>query len=525
MPPPGEFGNPICDQSTLTNKCVAYKNGDFSQIPKEGYPVWVPSETLDNSKEFHKINIKREVITDDPEDPPMEIGYYINLKEQDEHFNFDLVSTNGTHITIPSYERIHGGYSKTYKAYKESETGIVTFYYAVNDFSIVANYPKVDQVQKYHTLTYEGYKDTARSDYIREVSAQQMKEEPVFDVDGFNKRAFAQVAAMYLGGAMLAQVEANVDNALAWQVRRFVRDFNKDGTKAPLTPTNDPRWKSHSAKAKKAIELAKDKNFEREFLKSELHCNHLEYGVPGTEFTVDGDDNSITLPLGVPVTAFTGETVSAPSHYIGFGAGTYTVHYDEENGIIQMFVQHALNGRLYGDAQFPGKTLGQGDSSSGMFLGPVAKGEEYFVDPDKDGRTDVQYRADKPNDDPTKWWWPDTADFTMWQRPYEERCEPGTLESDLWQGVGNGNGEGNAFQKAFETVSILKGIILGMPCSTTWMQTDAGDDAEGFDLHEITVWSHSLMEIRPEVTKQMVLAPWWNEWECFYQDKDRTLCH
>jgi len=524
MPPPGEWGKHICDTSTPQHECRAYKNGKYSLIGKEGYPVWVPSETKDNSKEFQKINIKREIISDDPEDPPMEIAYYFDFNDQDEDFNNTGISCNGTHITIPTYNKVHAGYSKSYKAFNESETGIVTSYFAVNDFSVVADYPKVDQVQKYHTLTFNGLKDTARGDYVRNLSAKQVKKEPTFDRNGFISRAVAQVLALQRGKGIRAQVHANVDRALAWQIRRYVRDFNNTGIDKALTP-GDPRWKSHSTKAKDAIGLAKNINFQREYLKSELHCNHLEYGVPGGGFTVDGTDDTVTIPLGVPITTFTGETVVSPSHYIGFGLGTYTAHYDDKNGIFQVFFQGFLNARMYGDAKFPGNTTGQGENSSGMFLGRVSKGDDYYVDPDKDGRGDELYQATKPEADRSGMFWPDEPDLTLWQRPYNQRCSSKALKSKFWAEIGNGSGQGNSFESLYQRKRLLQGLIKGMPCSTSWMQSDYGDGTHSFDLHEITVWGHTLMEIRPSNTKEMALAPWWNEWECFYHGKERSLCH
>jgi len=72
---------------------------------------------------------------------------------------------------------------------------------------------------------------------------------------------------------------------------------------------------------------------------------------------------------------------------------------------------------------------------------------------------------------------------------------------------------------------MLKGIIKGMPCATQWMRADYGEGSHNFGPNEIGVWAHSLGEIRDDKTKEITLAPWWDEWECFYQKKDLTKCY
>jgi len=38
------------------------------------------------------------------------------------------------------------------------------------------------------------------------------------------------------------------------------------------------------------------------------------------------------------------------------------------------------------------------------------------------------------------------------------------------------------------------------------------------------VWGHFLMEVTDETTRTLGLARWWDNWECFYQDKDMGIC-
>ena len=476
QPPAGEFGEPHC----IDNVCQAYKDGQASQIGEDGYPVFVPSETIDDAKKFRKYTMPRKVFTDDPGDPVFESAWYFDLNEQDESFSMDDVVTNGTHITLPSFQKLHAGYSKKYAPFGEQETGIVTLFMADNEYSVVAQYPKVSFVEKYHTLTFNGDKDIGRGEYVERLGAQQAKKEKEFDLVDWSSKAYLQAVALFSRGTIMSQVHAAVDLALNWQIRRYV-DSYFDGyyiDAGTLNPTSSSRWASHSSKAQQAIKLAKDPNFVREHSKSEQHCKHLEQG--RGMFTVDYTANTVTIPLGSPVTIFSGEMVNAPSHYLGLNAGTLTAHYDKEKGILQLFMQGYSTSRQYPDAKFPGP-----EGFAGLYLGPVASGGDYVVDLHKDGRSDVLYSNEQPSDDQTGYLRDDIPDVTLWRHPIAQRCTEDTLSDSFWESIDVAPSANSIFDTLLATRDLLKGTIHGMACATSWMKTDYGEGSHGMDANEI----------------------------------------
>mmetsp|Transcript_48715 Transcript_48715/g.54497 ORF Transcript_48715/g.54497 Transcript_48715/m.54497 type:complete len:661 (-) Transcript_48715:333-2315(-) len=528
QPPAGEFGKMYCNDDTHDHTC----EGKKGLIGKDGYIVWSPSETIDNSKSFRKYMMKREVISDDPEDPAYESAWYFDFNEQDNNeFDINKIDCNGTHITLPSYGRMHAGYSKKYKHYKEEETGIVTLFMSENKYSLIADFPKVSFVEKYHTLTFDGEKDIERGEYLKELSAKQVEEEPVFNLQKWLVQAYKRAIRNIHEQVVMRQVQAGIDTALTWQIRRFVNAYDNDGS---VTPSTSKRWASHSAKAQEAIKLAKDPDFEREYLKSELHCKHLEEA-KGGGFTVDHTKDTVTIPLGRPITTFSGEMVNAPTHYLGLGQGTMTAHYDEDQGILQLFLEGFGNARQYSDVKFVG-THGHG-----MFVGPVSKGDDYIVDPDVDGRLESLYTDDQPKDldsgrgkilTPLLWFLTsvnilnsDPPDLTMWRQPVSDRCSDKTRDASFWEAIDPEKGENNVFEHLVQKKRILMGTVRGMACSTSYMKPDYGWGTSNFDANEIGVWVHTLGEVRDNWTKKMTLATWWDEWECFYQGKELSDCH
>mmetsp|Transcript_47694 Transcript_47694/g.144217 ORF Transcript_47694/g.144217 Transcript_47694/m.144217 type:complete len:485 (-) Transcript_47694:363-1817(-) len=484
----------------------------------------MPSETIDNSKTFQKYAMPRKVISNDPNDPVFESLWYFDFNEQPDIFSMDDIVYNGTHITLKSFAKMHAGYSKYYKAFDERETGIVTMYMSDNKFSVVADYPKLAFVEKYHTLTFEGKKDEERGQDMLEMSAKQVEERPKFDLDKWILHAKAQATAIITRKSIESQVEAGVDRALNWQIRRYVNSYTEDGS---LNPSSSSRWASHSLKAQHAIELAKDPNFTRGHLKSEQHCKHLE---EGQGFTVSHTEDTVTIPLGRPVTMFSGEMVNAPSHYLGFNVGHVTAHYDEDKGILQLFYQGYSNSRQYSDVKYPGP-----DGFAGLYVGPVSEGSDYVVDPLKDGRGDFSLRTEPPRDlfqfPDSKWnlsWLlrsSDVPDVSIWRRPLSERCTAETVNADFWKNIDIMKGSESIYDSIVQNLDTLNGVVEGMPCATSWMRADYGEGSHNFDANEIGVWAHSLGEIVDEYTNEMTLAPWWDEWECFYQGKDEKLCY
>lgn len=504
QPPAGEFGKFIC----VENKCQAYANGESSQIPSYGYPNWLPSETLDDSKKYRLLNLTRTVYNDGP---LQEQVMHFDFNEQEDSFDKSKIVYNGTHITIPTYSNLHAGYSRSFNHYDEHESGIVTMVMADNKFSVIADYPKIGFVEKYHTLTYDGIKDTSRGDYIKEKAKEQLATRPKFHRKKWVKRNYWMTFWANSKKTIQRQVETGVDKALAWQIRRYVNSYPEDDF-GSVNPSTSESWASHSEKAQQAIMNAKDPNFERDYKKSELHCKHFEQleGVSHTEDTA-------TFPLDRPITVFSGESVFAPVYYLGLAVGHGTYHYDPSTNTLEMFMQTFSHSRQHPDAKFPGPY------PSGLWVAPVADGSDYVVDPNRDGRGDSLYITEGPG--PDKLAKPGETDFTLWARPTEEVCSDKYMNgkySDFWGDVDIEKGvlqKNNLWDFLEQKADTLTGLVGGMPCAKYWMRNDYGG-GNNFGIGEIGVWGHTIGEIRADKTKEMALASFWDSWECFYGGKN-----
>ena len=158
-------------------------------------------------------------------------------------------------------------------------------------------------------------------------------------------------------------------------------------------------------------------------------------------------------------------------------------------------------------------------------MSPVAEGSDYVVNSQNDGRVDESVRDEAPEDHKLKFFRSSVPDLTLWRRPLEERCEQKTVDDKFWEDIDITKNEDSIFDSIGQKKSTAQGIVRGMACSTSWMKADFGEGTHGFDANEIGVWAHSLGEIRDDHTKELTLAPWWDEWECFYQDRDLASCH
>jgi hypothetical protein len=507
-PPPGEFGEAMC----VNSQCQSYKNGESSQIPADGvYPVWLASETSDEPNKFRELKIPRRVYEDGG--PLMEQVWRIDFEDQETSFEQNKVVYNETHITIPSYESLHVAYSRSYNHLNEHETGVLAMIMIDNAYSVVADRPKLAFVEKYHTLTFNGTKETRRADHIKEIAEQQLKEQPEFDEVKWFSRAFSQATQALLLSLIPRQLEAGLDKALAWQIRRYADSYpeSKLGT---VNPSTSDSWKRHSMNAKQAIKHARDPNFEREYLKSETHCKHFEEldGLEGVSFTED----SVTFPMGRPITGYTGEMVMSPVYYLGFGVGHITLHYDPETSVLEMFFQTFSHSRQHSDVEFPGPDPEKGNA---LYVSPVAEGDEYKVDPKRDGRTDKRFSANVPG---RSEYIPISGkpDFTLWARPTEEVCNKNYIGdgkwSNFWETINGAVMDyGDAFDMIGQPIALIKGVVGGMPCAGTYMRTDYGGN--GFEVEEIGVFFHSLVEIPSGQTENMLLGTFWDGWECFYR--------
>jgi len=513
QPPAGEYGKPFClDNESGENECRA-SDEERDSIPKEGYTVWNPSETIDNSHEFQKYEMPRTLYSDVPATPAFELLWYIDFNEQDPSlFNKDDVRVNETHVMIPKGKPIHAGYSKSYHMYDEHETGIVTLITLDNVYSMVADYPKLAFVEKYHTLTYNGKKDTARGDFMNQMSEKQMEQESPWtrlDLARWLKNAFLITKKAFGTFAINAQMDSGLDRALSWQIRRYVNSYPKEDIGA-LNPSSSSSWASHTEKAKQAYNLAKDDNFKREYAKSEQHCKHFEQ--------MDGIGDTPThsvFPLGRPITTFSGEMVTSPVYYLGVVAGHVTFDYDK-SGVLQILYQGYSVSRQYMDIKFPGPY------DNGLYVSPVAEGIDYVVDPDTDGRSNVHLSTEQHEDTGTN---PEEeADFSMWARPRSETCDPLFENGDFWEQIDLQKGENSEYHDLSQKVKLLKAVVGGMPCANIWMRADYGRASHGFGSAESGVWAHFLTEITDTRTKEFGLAKWWDSWECFYRNKEQALC-
>jgi len=491
QPPAGEFGKPMC----LDNQCQAYTNGESSQIPSDGYEVWSPSETSDGGKKLRSYKMPRKVYNDGP---LMEQVWHFDLDEQEASFDKNKIYYNDTHITIPSFDNMHAGYSRSYNHYDEHETGVVAVIMGDNDMSVVAHYPKVGFVEKYHTMTYDGTKDFTRAEFIKEKAEEQIAKNPNFDRNAWFIRMGAR--ALIMMKVIPTQIMAGLDLALAWQVRRYVSSY-PEADFGSVNPSSSASWASHSEKAKQAIAHAKDPSFEREYMKSEQHCKHFEE-LDGLSYTQE----SVTFPLGRPITLFSGEVVNSPVHYLGLGVGHGTVHFDPTTSTLEIFYQTFSHSRQHPDVEY------SGSYENGLWVAPVTDGIDYVVDPDHDGRGDMYAIPDQSQDTLIQ----GEEDFTVWARPTEEVCSDDMVDGSFWEEIDMKKtlDIDNVFDILTQVKPLLYGVIGSMPCSD-FMRSDYGG-GHNCDTNEIAVYSHALWEIRNDKTKELMLAKYWDSWECFY---------
>mmetsp|Transcript_17276 Transcript_17276/g.39738 ORF Transcript_17276/g.39738 Transcript_17276/m.39738 type:complete len:629 (-) Transcript_17276:222-2108(-) len=503
QPAAGEYGKPFC----IENACAA-NPPDSPPIPDDGYSVWLTSEIVDEGKEYFEVKVPRNIAFDEPKPVQTQVWHF-DFNEQDEGFPADKISYNATHITIPAWAMIHAGYSRSYHHYDEHETGVVTLAAGDNAMSMVTDYPRLIFVEKYHTLTYDGVKNVERGEIMVKLAKQSM--EKPWDGRVWTARSLEQFMGFATKEIILAQVEAGVDKGLFWQLRRYANDYSEDDVGSVNSGTNTV-WASHSEKAKAAIQHAKD-GLPREYKKSEIHCKHMEAG-NGVDFTVgaNGVTDTITLPLGRPFVTATGEMVNAPVHYLGLGTGHVTADYDAEANTLELFFAVHGSSRQYSDV---------GVSSpypSGLYVSPVAEGSDYVVD--KDGRSSVHRALVKP--EPNSGFLP--RDFSVWMRPRSETCDAATEESDFWRRIDRFAMDNSIFDRFIQNARIAKGVVQGMPCANVWMRPDYGPGSTSFDSNEVGVWVHFLAEVPDIMTKEMGLARWWDDWDCFYQGKDPEIC-
>lgn len=526
IPEAGEWGAAFCyeGQCKTSSNEATNENGVRSSIPAEGYPVWLPSETKDNSRKYRKVTVPR--VVHEEAKPLFEQVWYFDLNEQGEGFNKDDVMVSDTEISIPVWTPLHAAYSKSYHAWKEHETGIVTLVFGDNEMSMVTDYPKASFVEKYHTITFEGEQDHTRSEFIKKKARVQLNEP--WDYDSWVARASSLFMDTSKKSIITGQVEAGIDRGVSWQVRRFTNEYKEEDF-GSVNPTSSKRWEHHTERAKAAIELARNPDLKRDYLKSEQHCKHFEnFNGVGLIYDGEGEDKDathVTFPLGRPFTTLSGEMVNAPVHYLGFVVGYVIAHYDADTNVLQLFYQGHSNSREPGDPNFHAAA-----SEPALHVSPVAEGPEYYVDPKKDGRADSVLQLERPSNDssygflgPLFMTRPE-VDYTLWARPRSDTCDPAIIDDPMWEEIDLPSVDNSIYELMAMSAMLTKGTVEGMPCADVWMRNDAGAGTHNFDANEMGVWTHFLAEVPDVLTKPMGLGRFWDHWECFYGGKDMSIC-
>ena len=127
-----------------------------------------------------------------------------------------------------------------------------------------------------------------------------MKKDKKWSIISWLKRGYTASFSLLKTKTINSQVESGLDRAVLSQIRRYANTYKTEDI-GKVNPYTSTRWASHTELAKQAIENAKDVTFEREYLKSEQHCKHLEAGNG-----VDANDDYVTIPLGRPTTILSG---------------------------------------------------------------------------------------------------------------------------------------------------------------------------------------------------------------------------
>ena len=396
-PAPGTYGTPFCRKEDRT--CSAFKNGHFSQISaSSGYPVWAP---INDETDLAQVDMPRTVV--EGTDPVMEQVWYFDLTDQPVENVASRVGSNGTHVWVPLHTQILAGYSRTYHMYEEHETGIITSVFLPNSVSIVTDQPKAGMAEKVHALTYTSEYSTARGQAVRarnQAILQQSNNGGDDDDNKFDLAAFAtrwDALAVIWGtlGIINAQLEAGMDKAHLWQIRRYVNDTT---VQVPRSPTQTEGWKQHRQLAREVLALAHNATFleTRTIQKSENHCRHFEQPDPiaaaGNGRGVDYNDTHIFFPLDTPLTMLSGEMTFSPMYYLGLNGGYTTVQFHPETQVLELYYRAHQQSRSYTDPQLSTDNT----KPSGLWLSRLAAPPEYDVDATVEGRSDQYLSLDKP---------------------------------------------------------------------------------------------------------------------------------
>ena len=544
-PAPGTYGTPFCFKKKHT--CTAYKNGVSSQIPASGYPIWVPTEF---ESELAQVDIKRTVI--EGEEPVMEQVLYFDLKEQPVPDVASKVEYNGTHVLLPLHIQMISGYSRTYKMYNESETGIITSVFLPNAVSQVTDKPMAGAAEKIHAITYTSEYSTARGEYIRQYNEETLQSGEDFDLGNFAGRMDFLSVVWALTDIVSMQVDAGIDKVHLWQIRRYSADPE---VQLALDPETTEGWVHHRQHAMEAIALSKNATFmeTRSIRKSENSCRHFENGT-GVGYT----DTHIILPVDKPLTMVSGEMATSPMYYLGLNGGYTTVHYDEESQVLQFYYRAYQQFRGYTDVEH------QTDNTkpSGIWMSRLASGDDYAVSKEVDGRFDRYLSLQNP-----KPGWPvgseDSVegaeaklsnpslrsnkeetlyeaskalrqnvflepDLTVFARPIDDTCDSKYVVDDdwkqKWEDIRLAEPGETVVEKLMLSADLIAVSNRGAPCGGTYLRNDYGNDTHYFGINEFGVWIHMLLEVDQGNTRIITTADWWDEWECFYTGKDPSLC-
>ena len=323
-------------------------------------------------------------------------------------------------------------------------------------------------------------------------------------------------------GIIFMQLEAGIDKAHLWQIRRYSADPNV----LPPKPETTEGWIHHRQLAQKAIALSKNATFmeSRSIRKSENHCRHFENGT-GVGF----DNTHIILPVDKPLTMLSGEMAFSPMFYLGLNGGYTTVHYDEDARILQFYYRGHQQFRSYTDVEHQTDNT----KSSGIWLSRMVIDDDYYaVSPNMDGRSDQLMSRNKPllgalsaSLGLVSGIQEDTSVFA---RPMSDTCNSTYVESGNWEEKWEairlpGSGESD-FRALLLGADLIDVSNRAAPCGGTYLRNDYGNDTHYYGYNEFGVWNHMLLELTQGHTRDMSTADWWDEWECFYAGKDLSLC-
>jgi len=499
--------------------CSAWKHG--KPIDEKGYPLH--SLSINNKEEdenpidwIRRYIHDKDLVSDsnnneetNNKEPVMSQVWRWDLNNQPEGASLEA---NETHVRIPLNTPFHAGYSRTYHAFdNEHETGIVTLILVSNEYSIMMENAHSMMVEKYHTLTYTNdFGDdlpTPKASHIEKelVNRPKTKHGMAEAEKKLKKRSLAQAAAIMPTRVADSLMEAGQDLLHLENLRKYLRGRRQDEEGATDEYYSD-LWLDNdnnkmSEEAKDALEYAKTEKS----MKSENHCKHFEdyHGIGITE-------TDLEIPLNKPWLAHSGETNLSPSYIFGYNNGIMIAKYDNEKNILEIHYKAYQQYRYHADA-------GYERPPSGLWLAPISL--EYPV-MDQDGRSDRFYQEHSWYNEMLNKYRSIPVDYSVYDRT--ETCDDETRDelADLWDDLDYIeiiNESQSTFGDLMDFAGFTRILINGITCASSLMRPDYGPNTVGFEVLEMLVVVHFIIEIDPNFTESLLTSPFWNEWDDFYK--------